>query len=373
MASYEQNSYAGAAADTLLAADISAGALSYSVTAGTGANYPDGSGGVFWTIIDYDNSKAEKIRCTGRVADTFTVPASDGRGNDGTTAQAHTAGAKVRHVYIAKDAQEANRAAVNTIGKITSLGDLLVGSGANTMKRLALGAARKALHVNAGGTDLTFLDTIYTLLTAKGSLIGATAANTPVEKTVGADGTVLYADSVQASGLRWGALPTPPTVAGPAWVGSMPPTVATSSAVKIGGAVPTANAAHYYRIRVDENLVINGLRLCIGTSSGNIDVGLYSDSGGAPNARITSSGSTACPASGYRTISLTPQAIGAGTELWLGIAADNTTVAFVGVTGLVGGAAIDVVKTQASAFPLPATATPSAGGDTVAILLGFPV
>ncbi len=39
--------------------------------------------------------------------------------------------------------------------------------------------------------------------TAKGSLVTATAASTPVEQTVGANNTVLVADSAQTNGMKW--------------------------------------------------------------------------------------------------------------------------------------------------------------------------
>lgn len=42
-----------------------------------------------------------------------------------------------------------------------------------------------------------------TIVDAKGDLIGATADNTPARLAVGANNTVLTADSAQATGLRW--------------------------------------------------------------------------------------------------------------------------------------------------------------------------
>lgn len=44
-----------------------------------------------------------------------------------------------------------------------------------------------------------------TLIDAKGDIIGATAADTPARLAVGANGTVLTADSAEATGLKWAA------------------------------------------------------------------------------------------------------------------------------------------------------------------------
>lgn len=48
-------------------------------------------------------------------------------------------------------------------------------------------------------------DPLRTMLTAKGDLLVATAANTVARRGVGANGTILYADSAQATGLAYGA------------------------------------------------------------------------------------------------------------------------------------------------------------------------
>jgi hypothetical protein len=60
----------------------------------------------------------------------------------------------------------------------------------------------------ASGTDLDYswvaIDPLL-LLDAKGDLITATAADTPARLAVGANGTILTADSTTATGLKWGA------------------------------------------------------------------------------------------------------------------------------------------------------------------------
>lgn len=145
---YEVRTFAGNAADTTLASPLTAGGLTINLASGTGVNYPAGPA---YIIVDYDSaSNVEKIRYTSRSGDTLTVPASNGRGVDGTVALAHASGAKVRHCWTATDAQEANRAAFYTIGQVTAAGSLLVGLGANTLQELPASTNGKWLSLVAG-------------------------------------------------------------------------------------------------------------------------------------------------------------------------------------------------------------------------------
>lgn len=131
---FERHQYAGAAAKTTLASDISAGAITLTLTTSTG--WPDGTVGPFLIVIDRGQPAEEKILVTTRTGSAlnFTVP---NRGAEGTSAASHKAGVFVEHIIGSRDADEANLAVVNTIGKVTTKGDLIVASAANTFARVA--------------------------------------------------------------------------------------------------------------------------------------------------------------------------------------------------------------------------------------------
>lgn len=108
MAEGERREYRGAAAATTLDGAISAGATSISLVDTT--NWPDGSVGPFFIVIDRGLSSEEKIKCISRTGDTLTVVTSpsSGRGADSTVATSHVSGAAVEHVWTADDADKLN-------------------------------------------------------------------------------------------------------------------------------------------------------------------------------------------------------------------------------------------------------------------------
>ena len=92
----------------------------------------------------------------------------------------------------------------------------LVKDGAAAIRTLGNGVDASFLDLKGGttgqvltkasGTDLDFSWTAVdplVILDAKGDLISATAADTPARLAVGANGTVLTADSAESTGLKW--------------------------------------------------------------------------------------------------------------------------------------------------------------------------
>jgi hypothetical protein len=96
----------GAAPPTGLAGSVSAAAMSFGLT--NTAGYPTGTGGPFVLVLDPGTTVEEKVLCASLSGTSVTV-APSGRGWDGTTAAAHSAGAgNVAHVFTAAEADDAN-------------------------------------------------------------------------------------------------------------------------------------------------------------------------------------------------------------------------------------------------------------------------
>lgn len=96
---------------------------------------------------------------------------------------------------------------------ITAKGDLIAGDPLGDPITLTVGADGTVLTANSAEVEGVSWSTINdstkiakTILGARGSLITATSAGNPVNLGVGANGEILVADNTQASGIRWGAI-----------------------------------------------------------------------------------------------------------------------------------------------------------------------
>ena len=220
MASFVTKSYSGSAVPVDLYSAMGASDTTFYVAPPVVGWVEENSGSVlgtagnFMLVVDYGLATEEHILCSGYSSDstktTITV-ATSGRGREQTTAVGHAVPAAsnglVFPIISATDAYEANQAVVNTIGKVTTAGDLIYASGANAFSRRAIGSTNQVLTVSGGVP--TWANGSANILTAKGDLLGATAANTPARIAVGANNTILMADSSQSTGVKWTNNPLP--------------------------------------------------------------------------------------------------------------------------------------------------------------------
>lgn len=147
--------YSSTAVATTLSASANNSTTSITVAALSG--YPAQTP---WTaIIDPDTASEEVVTVTNVSGTTLTVT----RGSDGTSAVSHNAGAVFRHGVSARDFDEANAFA------------------------------------NGGGVS-------NSLVTAKADLVTATGSGVPARLGVGANDTLLVADSATSTGLKWATL-----------------------------------------------------------------------------------------------------------------------------------------------------------------------
>ena len=165
--------YSSTSTQTTLATGISNTATTMTVASGTGSSLMGGisltAGNVdqFTVAIDPDTINEEIVFVTAVSSDTLTIV----RGRAGSSAITHSGGAAVKHVLTSDD-----------------------------------------LNFYTTGTATADAAIPKSTVTAKGSLIVGTASAAVTNVAVGTNDYVLTADSAQASGVKWAATYTAPTL-----------------------------------------------------------------------------------------------------------------------------------------------------------------
>lgn len=138
----------------------------------------------------------------------------------------------------------------------------------------------------------------------------------------------------------------------------------------------TANTAIYIPFSVPRLCTLTDITFQKGAVAGNVNVAIYDDSatGGLPGARIGSAlGSTAVAATANipQVLNITDQVLGIG-RYYIGIVFDDTATLTLSCFNV--GSAVGTMYgtyTEASAFTLPATATPA--DQTAAVSIHIPI
>jgi hypothetical protein len=156
--------YSSISVETTLAAGISNSATSMTVASGTGSalmggvTLAAGNVDIFTVAIDVDTQNEEIVYVTQVNSDTLTIV----RGQAGTSAISHTAGASVKHVLTSADL---------------------------TFYTTGVATADAAIPES--------------VVTAKADLLVASASGVVDNLAVGTNGQVLTADSTQTLGVKW--------------------------------------------------------------------------------------------------------------------------------------------------------------------------
>jgi hypothetical protein len=197
MAAFQRRYYAGGGVTTTLSAAMASTDTTFSITADTG--WPGSVGTDFFVVIDRGTASEEKILCSSNTGTTVIVA---NRGQDGTSAVAHSNAATVSLCITALDGDEANQV-THLLGNAAE-GALVYGKGAgNLPATLAVGTNGQVLTSN--GTDPTWSATNTLVTYAEGAVLyGKGTGTAPTALTIGTNAQVLTSNGTDP---EWTALP----------------------------------------------------------------------------------------------------------------------------------------------------------------------
>jgi hypothetical protein len=199
MAAVTRRQYKGAAAQTTITNALASGDTSATLAATTG--WPSGAD-PFFVVISPGTASEEK--CSATISGSVLTLT---RAQDDTSAQSHSSGATIYPVFTADDADEANKFA----STMTTRGDLVTMGSGPDFARIAIGSSGQVLK--SDGTDAAWaVDPATDLVTTKGDLLVATAADTLTRLPVGIDGYRVTAASGETGGLKYD-MPSVPVAA----------------------------------------------------------------------------------------------------------------------------------------------------------------
>lgn len=193
--------YSNTAQETTLSGSISAGATSVTVGATTGfpSSFP------YVLALDYGASAEELVSVTAAAGTTLTVS----RGFSGTSAQTHSVGAKVRHVFHAGDASDFRTHEAATVAVHGVAGTLVGTSDTQTLANKTLTAPAITSPAISGGGSIAGTFTGTPTFSGAAVFSGGPAfnrgLNTDVAQSVTVSGDTFDRHRVYADGKHeWG-------------------------------------------------------------------------------------------------------------------------------------------------------------------------
>ena len=168
--------YSSRSQQTTLTSAITAGAATMTVVSGTGllGGVTIPAGRTFTLVIDVDTALEEIVDATAVSTNTFTIT----RAIDGSSAQAHSAGAVVRHMAMGRDYRDANLHAEASASYNDGAGNAHTMHGIGSAEGDVVGTAKTQTLTNKTLTSPTISDPTFTgtpLAAASISFEGATA------------------------------------------------------------------------------------------------------------------------------------------------------------------------------------------------------